>query len=92
MGFPERSATWRRTSELYQMHAMAYEAFHVNGTRALFVSHDRLRSQAAYVRFLNYIDGIGYPHESHGCLTTFPNGSTVKFESVEEWQYHGAYA
>lgn len=84
MSFLWRSVALRRKSELYQMHAMAYEAFHVNGTRALFVSHNRLRSQAAYVRFLNYIDGIGYPHESHNCLTTFPNGSTVKFESVEE--------
>lgn len=72
------------------MHAMAYEAFHVKGTRALFVSQNRLRSQAAYVRFLNYIDGIGYPHESHDCLTTFQNGSTVKFESVEERGMTGA--
>lgn len=74
----------RRTSEVYQMIQMAREAFHIAGTRALFVSANRLNSQAAFVRFLNHLDGIGFPHSSEGCVTTFPNGSTVKFESVEE--------
>lgn len=73
-----------RNNETFHFIQMAREAFHVPGTKALFVSAKRLNSQAAFVRFLNCLDGIGFPHDSEGCVTTFPNGSTVKFEATED--------